>query len=477
MNIIFDDLIKLLKDYNPDEIEKVTKAYQLASELHKDQVRESGEPYITHPLNVAFILASMHADGDTVCAGLLHDTVEDTPITKEELAKYFNEDIANLVDGVTKLAKIDFSSKEGRKLANTRKIVTSLTTDVRIIIIKLADRLHNMRTLQYKNVYKQRETATETMEIFVPLAYHIGAYNIKTELEDLSLKYLYPDSYNRILDQKSRVEEDSSACLIEMYRTLKQKLEEKDIKSDIKIRAKNIYGIYKRLQDSKISDIHDLLALKILVDEVDTCYVTLGTVHSIYHPLVDSFKDYICNPKTNMYQSLHTTVFAPDERLVQTQIRTHDMDNIAMYGLIAYWDINKGEARTKMQEYLKNNTHIVSQLLDISRMSIDNKEFVDRVKGELFSDKIYVYTTKGTVIELPPGSTAIDFAYEMGDEVGNHMVGAEINGNAVYPETVLKNNDIVKIITNNESYGPKDSWIDVVKTTQAKRKIKEFKAR
>ena len=476
MNITFEDLIRKIKDYNPDEVEIITKAYKYAEQLHEGQFRESGEPYINHPLNVAYILADMKADRDTVCAGLLHDTIEDTNVTKEEIAHEFNPSIASLVDGVTKLAKMNFTSKESQNLANTRKIITGLTNDVRIIIIKLADRLHNMRTLQFKSVNKQRENSMETMDIFVPLAYYIGAYNIKSELEDLSLRYLYPDTYRTIEYQKNKIEEESNNCLIEMYSTIKKVLEDKNIPNDIKIRTKNIYGIYKRLKEKgRISDIHDLLALKIMVDDIDNCYRTLGAVHSVYHPLNDTFKDYICNPKTNMYKSLHTTVFAPDERLVQTQIRTFDMDNIATYGLTAYWNINKGEARIKMQEDLKKKYQFFNSLVEINRMFGDNKEFVDRVKGELFTDKIYVYTTKGNVVELPAGSCAIDFAYELGEEIGNTMVGAEINGNYVLPETTLHNKDIVKIITNDYSYGPRYNWLDVVKTTQAKRKIKEFK--
>ena len=477
MNITFEDLIKKIKDYNPDEVDIITKAYLFAESYHKDQYRESGEPYITHPMYVAYILADMKADRDTVCAGLLHDTIEDTSLTKADIANEFNPNVANLVDGVTKLAKMDFISKETRNYANTRKIVTSITNDVRIIIIKLADRLHNMRTLQYKSVEKQRSNAMETMEIFVPLAYYIGAYNIKSELEDLSLKYLFPDSYIMIEAQKNKIEEESSACLIEMYNKIKEMLNNKNIPNEIKVRTKNIYGIYTRLKDSKITDIHDLLALKILVDDIDKCYISLGVVHSIYHPLIDSFKDYICNPKTNMYQSLHTTVFAPDERLVQAQIRTHDMDNIAMYGLTAYWDINKGEENKKMKDDLQKNGHIINPLIEINNMSRDNKEFVDRVKAELFSAKISVFDTKGDRVELPAGSTAIDFAYEQGEDVGNTMVAAIINGNYYPPDSILHDDDIVKIITNNNSYGPKEEWIDIVKTTKAKREIKEFKYR
>lgn len=475
-NITIEELLKKIKDYNPEEVEYVKKAYEYAKKLHEGQYRQSGEEYITHPLNVAYILADMKADRDTVCAGLLHDTLEDTNITKEDIVHDFNQDIANLVDGVTKLAKMNFSSKESQNLANTRKIITGITSDVRIIIIKLADRLHNMRTLQYKTEFKQKENAMETMDIFVPLAYSIGAYRIKSELEDISLRYLYPNAYNKIEEQKIKIEEDSKECIKEMLYKIKGILKDKNIPNEIKVRTKNIYGIYKRLQEEdKLSDIHDLLALKIMVDDIDNCYRTLGLVHSVYHPLNDKFKDYISNPKTNMYRSLHTTVFGPDERLVQTQIRTFDMDNIASHGLTAYWDINKGAAREKMQEDLKKKYQFFKSLIEINSVFGDNQEFVTQVKEELFKDKIYVYTTKGEIIELPKGATAIDLAYKLGSDIGNTMVSAEVNGNVVLPEHILHNKDRVRIITNVYSFGPRENWLDVVKTTRAKRKIKEFK--
>lgn len=476
MNITFEDLINKIRDYNPDEVEIISKAYNYAKDLHEGQVRQSGEPYITHPLNVAYILADMKADKDTVCAGLLHDTLEDTNITKEDIAHDFNQNIANLVDGVTKLSKMNFSSKEKQNMANTRKIITGITSDVRIIIIKLADRLHNMRTLEYKSEFKQKENAMETMDIFVPLAYYIGAYRIKSELEDLSLRYLYPSIYKKIEEQKIKIERDSEDCLKEMLIKIKKILEDRNIPNDIKLRTKNIYGIYKRLKEQeKLSDIHDLLALKIIVDNIDNCYKTLGAVHQIYHPINGRIKDYICNPKTNMYSSLHTTIFGPDDRLVQAQIRTFDMDKIASYGLTAYWDINKGEAREKMQEDLKKKYQFFNSLVEINRVFGDNQEFVEQVKRELFVDKIYVYTTKGEIIELPKGSSVIDLAYKLGTDIGNTLLGAEINGELSLPEQELHNKDRVRIITNDYSFGPKHNWQSFAKTTLAKRKIEEFK--
>lgn len=475
--ITFEKFINLIKKYNDDEedINQIKKAYDYAKDLHEGQFRQSGEPYIIHPLNVAYILAEMHADTDTICAGLLHDTLEDTNITKGEIIEEFNVNVASLVDGVTKISKMNFSSKQDQNLANTRKIITGITEDVRIIIIKLADRLHNMRTLEYKSEFKQKENSMETMEIFVPLAYYIGAYRIKSELEDISLQYLYPEKYKKIEDIKSKIELDSSSCLQEMLQTIKEILNNKDIPNEIKVRTKNIYGIYKRMEEGhKLSDIHDLLSLKIMVDEVSNCYQTLGIIHSQYHPINDKFKDYIYNPKTNMYRSLHTTVFGPEDRLVQTQIRTFDMDKVASFGLTAYWDISKGNARDIMQYDLKNKYQFFKSLVEINKVFGDNQEFVRQIKSELFADKIYVYTTKGDVIELPKGSTPIDFAYKIHTDIGNTMVSAIVNDKAVDADYVLHNKDRVRIITDILSYGPREEWIDKAKTTKAKRKIREF---
>ncbi len=474
-NIVLKDLLNKLKEYNPEETENVRKAYEYASILHDGQVRQSGEPYITHPLNVAYILADMHADGDTICAGLLHDTLEDTNITKEDIAHDFNQNIANLVDGVTKLSKMNFSSKQDQNYANTRKIITGITEDVRIIIIKLADRLHNMRTLGFKSEFKQKENALETMEIFVPLAYYIGAYRIKSELEDLSLQYLKPDMYKSIEERKLKIEKSSEECLKEMLSKIETLLNDQNIPNEIKIRTKNIYGIYKRLSEGhKLSNIHDLLALKIMVDEVANCYYTLGMIHREYHPINDKFKDYICNPKTNMYQSLHTTVFGPDDRLVQTQIRTFDMDKVASFGLTAYWDEQKGKARDVMQNDLKQKFQFFKSLTEINSMFGDNQQFVNQVKTELFADRVYVYTTKGDIIELPKGATPIDFAYKIHTDIGNTMVGVFVNDEFVPIDYVLHNKDRVRIVTDDLSYGPRIDWMDKAQTSLAKRKIREF---
>ncbi len=478
MGITFTDLINLVKEYNEEEVGIITKAYQLAEKLHNGQFRQSGESYIIHPLNVAYILAEMHADKDTICAGLLHDSLEDTNFTKEEIVENFNKEVAKLVDGVTKLSKMNFSSKQEQNLANTRKIITGITDDVRIIIIKLADRLHNMRTLQFKSEFKQKENALETMEIFVPLAYYIGAYRIKNELEDLSLKYLKPDMYNKIAEKKLTIENDSNVFLYEMLNKIQSILNDQNIPNEIKIRTKNIYGIYKKLNEGyKLSDIHDLFALKVMVDEVENCYRTLYFIHKEYHPINSKFKDYICNPKTNMYSSLHTTVFGPNDRLVQTQIRTFDMDKVASFGLPTYWDIEKGNARNVMQEELKNKYQFFKSLTEINAIFGDNRDFVSQVKNELFSDKIYVYTPKGEIIEMPKGSTPIDFAYKIHTDIGNTMVAAIVNGEYVPIDYKLQNKDRVKIITDNLSFGPRTEWENIAFTSYAKKRIREFRGR
>jgi GTP pyrophosphokinase len=473
--ITFQMLIDNVKSYNEEEIEIITKAYEYAALLHNGQKRQSGEDYISHPLAVAYILSEMHADRDTICAALLHDTIEDTDTTKEKIAEVFNDDIANLVDGVTKISKMNFSTKNEHMMANTRKIITGITEDVRIIIIKLADRLHNMRTLEFKREFKQKENSLETMEIFAPLAYYIGAYRLKSELEDLSLRYLKPDIYQEIEHQLVTIQSDSEPCLKEMLQEISSMLADENVPHEIKVRTKNIYGIYKRInQNNKLSDIHDLLALKVMVDDVKHCYMTLGLIHSKYPPINSKFKDYIALPKTNMYQSLHSTVFGPDERLVQTQIRTFEMDKIASFGITAYWDANKGLARNVMQDDLSKRFQFFKSLNEINRMTGDNQEFVAQVKRELFASNIYVRTTKGDIIELPVGSTPIDFAYKIHTDIGNTMVSAIVNDQFVDFDYQLQTKDIVKIVTDDFAYGPKPEWIDKAQTTYAKRKIREF---
>lgn len=476
-NVTIEKLIQIVEKYDKEAIEMIRKAYDYASYLHDGQFRQSGEPYISHPLAVAFILAEMHADCDTICAALLHDTLEDRPdeISKEGIAEMFNKEVANLVDGVTKISKMNFSSKVDQNMANTRKILTSITKDVRIIIIKLADRLHNMRTLQFKSEQKQKENAIETLELFVPLAYYIGAYRIKSELEDLSMQYLNPEDYKRNQAIMRNITESSRDCIQEMLEKIQEILNGRCIPNEIKVRMKNVYGVYKRLaSNQKVSDIHDLIAFKIMVQEVDDCYLLLRPIHEQYKPVNGKFKDYICNPKTNMYRSLHTTVFGPDDRLVQMQIRTFDMDKVASFGLTAYWDINKGNAREMMQKELKEKCQFYHSLKEIDKVFRDNQDFVYHAKEELFSEKVYVYTTTGSTIELPKGSTIVDFAYKVDANRANMLTGAVVNDEHVMVDYELKNKDRVKLETDDLSYGTRSEWESLARTTYAKSKIKSF---
>ena len=472
------DLLELVKTYNnnEDDLVLIKKAFEYADLMHSGQKRQSGEPYIIHPLNVAYILADMHADTNTVCAGLLHDTLEDTSATKTELEYLFNYDIANLVDGVTKISKMNFSSKEEQNLANTRKIITSITDDVRIIIIKLADRLHNMRTIKYKSKFKQKENSVETLEIFAPFAYYIGAYRIKSELEDISFKYLWPEDYKELSYKMIEANEEYNDVLTEVLHRIDGILKNESIPHEIKVRTKNLYGIFKRKCDGcEISDMHDLISLKIMVDEIWNCYKALGLIHSIYNPLNDKFKDYIWNPKVNLYSSLHTTIFGPQNKLVQTQIRTFEMDKIASFGLTTYWDIKKGNARDEMQKDLTNKFQFFKSLTDINNIFSDNKKFVAQVKKEVFSDNIHVYTSTGDYLYLPKGSTVIDFAYKIHTDIGNRLVSAKVNDKYVEDlGYVLKNNDRVVVFTDELSSGPKIDWLGKVVTSRAKEKIKKY---
>ncbi len=472
----FKDLEALLTDYSEKDKKMIREAYTCASLLHKGQYRQSGEEYIIHPLNVAIILAELHADRDTICAGLLHDVIEDTEATKKYIAYHFNEDIANLVDGVTKLAKMNFSTKEELNNANMRKIITSIREDVRIIIIKLADRLHNMRTLQYKSVYKQQENSLETMHLFVPLAYYIGAYRIKSELEDLSLQYLKPNEYCDTLTIQRELEKEKMPILLDMQNEIHNKLNEYNIENDIKIRLKNVYGIYKYLyeQHQKLTNIHDLFSLKIMVNESLDCYKSLGIIHSIYHPVPKRFKDYIAIPKTNLYQSLHTTVFGPNNLLVQNQIRTYEMDMIASFGLPSYFKIKNGNTRVIMQEELKNKFQFYKSLVDIDNKFSNNAEFIREVEKELFTEKVYVYTPKGEIIELPKGATVVDFAYRIHSEIGNTMIGAIVNDEPVKNDYILQDNDRVRILTSENAYIDKQELLKNAHTSYSRRRIRNI---
>lgn len=477
INITVNTLLDNVKKYNNGDLTIVSKAYEYANFMHRNQRRNSGEAYIIHPLNVAYILSEMHADVDTICAGLLHDTLEDTESTKEELINLFSSDIANLVDGVTKM---HFSSKTEQEMANTRKIITSVMNDIRIIIIKLADRLHNMRTLEFKSEFKQKKISLETIDIFVPLAYRIGAYRIKMELEDLSFMYLRPTEYRKIGESVGSAVFNRNSCIKEMLNCINSMLDSETIPHEIKVRIKNIYGVYKSLHGNigninEINEMHDLVSLKIMVDEIKNCYITLGLIHSKYNPLNNKFKDYIYNPKINLYRSIHTTVFGPLEKLIQTQIRTFDMDKIASFGIAAYWDKNDDNVKDIMQKEVNQNFEFYKSLANIDSIFEDNRDFVSHVRSEIFSDSIYVYASNGGMVELPLGSTIIDLAYKLGSDVGNTLIGAIVNDKPINDMGyVLQNNDRVKVITDENTLLSREDWLNKAKTSYAKSKIKEL---
>ena len=475
MSIGINNLLDKVREYNPSAIEEVSKAYYLANDLHKGQYRQSGEEYIIHPLTVAYILADMHVDTDTLCAALLHDTVEDTNITLNEIEELFNKDVANLVDGVTKISRMNFSSRTDENNANVRKIVTSITNDIRIIIIKLADRLHNMRTLDFKTEYKQKENAHETLDIFVNLAYNIGAYKLKNELEDLSFKYINRYEYDRILYKRENIIDSSKKYIDEMIDNINNKLNDINVNSDSYVIYKNIYGIYKRLSSGiRMNYIHDLISIIMTTDNVYDCYLVLGAIHSLYNPINDKFKDYISRPKTNMYSSLHTTVFGLDDMLVQAQIRTKEMDNIDKNGISAYWDIYGVDAREKMQKDIRNKYQFFNSLVDINNMFPNNSDFAKKLGDELFSSKVYVYTPLGEVMELPKGSSVIDYLYKINYKDIDLVCGAFVNDELVNLDCVLKDGDRVIPIDNKSLGGPNVKWEEMAKTSYAKRKIKEF---
>ena len=472
MNHSYEELIIKVLEYNPDAIPAVKKAYEYAEELHRGQKRKSKEPYIIHPVNVAYILAELHADQDTLCAGLLHDTVEDTKATLEDIKELFNDEVAKLVDGVTNISKMNFTNDTDENNANTRKILKSLKDDVRIIIIKLADRLHNMRTLEFMPPYKQKEKSMETLNIFVPLAKYLGEYKIKYELEDRSLYYLNKDKYEEIEEVRNRLVKESAPSLEEMKKNMFELLEYSSMKNTIETEVKNIYGIYKKMEENKkFSEIHDLLNLKLIVEGVKNCYVTFGLLHTQYKPINEYFKDYICNPKTNMYRSLHTTVIGPNGYLVQGQIRTPNMNQVADFGISTYWDLRQGEARKEMQKELTEKLQFYKSLKQIDKMFEDNEEFVSKVREEVFSKRIYPFTPNGDVIELPKGATPIDFAYAIHTAIGDKMVGAIVNDEPAPFDRELQSKDRVRIKTDESSKGPDISWLDSCKTTKAKRNI------
>lgn len=447
--ITIEDILEELKKHNVTEqdLENVKKSFHLASDIHKNQFRQSGEPYIIHPLNVAKNALNMEIyDADTICACLLHDTIEDgEDFSKEDIARIINPTVSELVDGVTKMRRMNFSTKEEQVLANTRKITNGLSKDVRIILIKLADRLHNMETLDFKKAEKQRENAIETMEIFVPLALSIGAYKIKSDLEDLALKYIEPDAYKQISYQKQKLQEQKKEHLEEIKYKINEILKAKEIPSQILLRTKNICTTYKKiLEGYELENIYDLFYLKILVEEVDDCYRTLGLVHGEYPHINGRLKDYISNPKTNLYQSLHTTVSA-NSIPTKVKIRTYDMDKVTAYGVSALWNIKNGMTKEETQEYIKKHIPFIKVLMEIDENSKNNYDFISQANKRLFTEHIYVYD-KDRTIELPYGSTAFDFICTIYPELIDKPVDIIVNEKVVGQDYDLNNTDRVEVI-------------------------------
>ncbi|MBR4671829.1 MAG: bifunctional (p)ppGpp synthetase/guanosine-3',5'-bis(diphosphate) 3'-pyrophosphohydrolase [Bacilli bacterium] len=460
---------------NKDNLNKIRKAYDYAKEKHQGQYRVSGEDYIYHPLCTAIILTTVYADTDTICAGLLHDVIEDCDVTRSELEEVFGSDIAKLVDGVSKISKMHFSTENEALIEYYKKIIVGMSEDVRVIIIKLADRLHNMRTLWALPKEKQKTKAKEVLEILAPIAHHLGIHKIKSELEDLSLRYLKPDVFYDIAEKLNTTKIERDNAVSEMIDEVSLILKEHNIKFDIKGRSKSIYSIYKKMEKGKkFSELYDLLAIRILVDTEQECYTALGLIHAKFKPIPKRFKDYIAMPKVNGYQSLHTTIFGIDGQIFEVQIRTHKMDEIAENGVAAHWAYKE---KKNLSEKSQNSTEAKLQFfksimeLDVEKMS--SEEFVNSVKDEILNDNIYVFTPKGDIFELPKGSTPIDFAYKIHTQVGDTMVGAIVNNNIVSLDYELKNNDIVKVITNRNS-SPSKEWLSIVKTTQARNKIKNY---
>lgn len=476
--ITFDEVLDAVSAYIEDEEQLATikKAYEFAALKHASQLRKSGEPYIIHPLNVALILCKIGADYETISAALMHDVLEDCDCSVSEMEDNFGINITRLVTGVTRLSRINFSTENEYLIDYYKKIIVGMSEDVRVIIIKLADCLHNMRTLWALPEERQKAKAHETLDIFAPIAHHLGIHKIKSELEDLSLRYLKPDVFYDIAEKLNKTKLERDKTVFDMQKEVSELLDEYHINHEIKGRAKSIYSIYNKLdKGKKFSDIYDLLALRILVNTEQECYLALGIIHSKFRPLPKRFKDYIAMPKPNMYQSLHTTVFGIDGYLFEIQIRTYDMDEVAENGIASHWAYKEGSGpvRADILNKTEQKLQFFKSIIDLSKDKMSNEEFVNSVKDEVLNNSIYCFTPKGDVIELPVGSTPLDFAYKIHTRVGETTIGAIVNNNIVPLDYELKNNDIVKINTNKSST-PSKEWINIVKTTQARNKIKSF---
>ncbi|CAM2782379.1 bifunctional (p)ppGpp synthetase/guanosine-3',5'-bis(diphosphate) 3'-pyrophosphohydrolase [Hathewaya histolytica] len=462
-------------DENNHNVDKeiVLKAYNLAYEAHKEQMRESGEPYIIHPIEVASIIADLGMDTSTIVAGLLHDIIEDTEYTYDDLSNIFGEEIANLVEGVTKLGKIKYKSKEEQQADNVRKMLLAMAKDIRVILIKLADRLHNMRTLKYMPIFKQKEKAKETLDIYAPLAHRLGISKIKWELEDLALRYMNPNLYYTLVKDIAQKRTEREAQINNIIENLSDKLTKAGIESEIEGRPKHFYSIYNKMRNKNknLDQIFDLTAVRILVSTVVDCYSALGIVHTLYKPMPGRFKDYIAMPKPNMYQSLHSTVIGPKGKPFEIQIRTYDMHKTAEYGIAAHWKYKEGHEE---EDDLESKLYWLRDIIEWEGETSDPEEFMEAFKIDLFSDEIFVFTPKGKVISLPRNSTPIDFAYRIHTDIGNKCVGSKVNGKMIPLDYKLQTGEIVEVITSSNSKGPNIHWLSIANSNHAKSKIKSF---